>query len=128
RASVELIFSEVDFTYSPEENVRAFLTKLALKQLFVESGKDSPSSQRVISRRQYSEYAFSFRSAFKTNWQCDGAAIDALEKKLWQVDSGQIETGLEKPDVGGREASGDPVVTFQTTSIHCLEQQQDGDG
>ncbi|KAI4561270.1 hypothetical protein MJT46_011960 [Ovis ammon polii x Ovis aries] len=92
RASVELIFSEVDFTYSPEENVRAFLTKLALKQLFVESGKDSPSSQRVISRRQYSE------------------------------------TGLEKPDVGGREASGDPVVTFQTTSIHCLEQQQDGDG
>lgn len=32
------------------------------------------------------------------------------------------ETGLEKPDVGGREASGDPVVTFQTTSIHCLEQ------
>lgn len=38
------------------------------------------------------------------------------------------ETGLEKPDVGGREASGDPVVTFQTTSIHCLEQQQDGDG
>lgn len=38
------------------------------------------------------------------------------------------ETGLEKPDVGGREASGDPVVTFQTTSIHCLEKQQDGDG
>lgn len=29
-------------------------------------------------------------SAFKTNWQCDGAAIDALEKKLWQADSGQI--------------------------------------
>lgn len=29
-------------------------------------------------------------SAFKTNWQCDGATIDALEKKLWQVDSGQI--------------------------------------
>ena len=29
-------------------------------------------------------------SAFETNWQCDGATIDALEKKLWQVDSGQI--------------------------------------
>ena len=29
-------------------------------------------------------------SAFKTNRQCDGAVVDALEKKLWQVDSGQI--------------------------------------
>lgn len=29
-------------------------------------------------------------SAFKTNWHCDGAAVDDLEKKFWQVDSGKI--------------------------------------
>lgn len=38
-------------------------------------------------------------SAFKTDWQCDGAAVDALEKKLWQVDSGQTAKTPGSPRV-----------------------------
>lgn len=58
RASVELIFSEVDFTYSPEENVRAFLTKVRVCEhayLPINTGIICPHGNKTLNNLLSSE-------------------------------------------------------------------------